>query len=172
MTQFSVTKNALIPHDDEARTIMGKLKIGAVVDVDVLQSMNARFNAKIFALIGKLARLAGMTTDTMKARLLVLTGRFDMVALTDRRKVLVAHSMSRNAMSQAEREAFWDDLREVVRDVILPGLTLTQSDADEINSLMGDADGRSNETQGTGTRNTDAPDGVPATSAPRVDVPE
>lgn len=172
MTQFSVIKNGLVPHDDDARAAMSKLKIGAVLDVELVQPMNVKFNSKIFAAIGLLAKMAGVGMETMKARLLVLTGRFDMVPLDGQRKVLVAHSMSRNAMTQAERESFWDDMRKVAREVVLPSLPVTPAGMGEINAIFGDdANGRFDETQGSGTRNSDAPDGVPATGAPRVNEP-
>lgn len=152
MTQFSVIKNGLIAHDDDARASLAKLKIGSVVDVDVLNPMNTKFNSKIFAAIGKLAKLSGVSTDTMKARLLVLTGRFDMVPLNDQRKVLVAHSMSRSAMSEKQREIFWADMRQVARELILPPLHLDARDQDEIDALFDDNtggdDGRSNQTEG------------------------
>jgi hypothetical protein len=138
MTQFSVIKNGLLPHDDAARAMLAKMKIGSVVDVELQQPMNTKFNGKIFAAISKLAKLSDVPTETMKARLMVQTGRFDMVALNDKRKVLVAHSMSRNAMSQTQRELFWNDMRRVAREEILPSLHLDPRDQEEIDALFAD----------------------------------
>src|SRR5262245_5502575 len=172
MAKFSVVKNGLVPCDDDAQAALFKLSIGTVVDVELLNSMNTKFNAKIFAAIGKLAKLSGVSTETMRVRLLILTGRFDIVPLNDHRKVLVAHSMSRSSMSNADRELFWDEMREVARDVILPELMLSAADMAEIDNLFGgNDDGRTNETQGTGTGNPDAPNGVSGSSPARVNEP-
>lgn len=138
MTQFSVTKNALVPHDDDARAMLSKLKIGAVVDVDVLNPIHTKFNNKMFLAIAALAKACGVSTDAMKARLLVLTGRYQMVPITPQKKIAVADSMSRNAMTQSERESFWTDMSEVAREQILP--LLDQHTADEINAMFDPAE--------------------------------
>lgn len=134
--QFSVIKNGLIAHDDEARAALSKMKIGAVVDVEVLNPIHTKFNAKIFAAIGALAKATGVTTDEMKTRLLVLTGRFHMVPTAPHKKALVVDSMSRSAMTQSERESFWDDMREVANEQILP--LLDDHAADDIRSMFAD----------------------------------
>jgi hypothetical protein len=136
MTLFSVIKNGLVPHDDDARGMLSKLKIGAVVDVDVLNPVNSRFNNKMFVAIAALAKATGVTTENMKARLLILTGRFQQVSITPQKKVMVADSMSRNAMTQSEREDFWTDMSDVARQQILP--LLDQHTADEINAMLED----------------------------------
>ncbi len=136
MTQFSVIKNGLIAHDDEARAALSKMKIGAVVDVEVLHGINARFNNKMFAAIAALAKGIGVSTEAMKARLLVATGRFQMVEVTPHKKVLVADSMSRSAMTQSERESFWDDLKEYAVEAILP--LMDDRAADDVRSMFAD----------------------------------
>jgi hypothetical protein len=136
MTQFSVIKNGLVPHDDDARALLSKLKIGAVVDVDMLNPIHSKFNRKMMNAIAALAAATGVSTKAMKARLLVLTGRFEMVPITQHKKVMVADSMSRSAMTQGEREAFWNDLRDVSSEQILP--FLDQRQADEIRELFED----------------------------------
>jgi hypothetical protein len=72
----------------------------------------------------------------MKARLLILTGRFQQVSITPQKKVMVADSMSRNAMTQSEREEFWTDMSDIARQQILP--LLDQHTADEINAMLED----------------------------------
>jgi hypothetical protein len=135
---FSVIKNGLVPHDDDARAVLSKLKIGAVVDVDVLNPIHTKFNNKMFVAIAALAKATGVTTENMKVRLLILTGRFQQVAITPHKKVMVADSMSRNAMTQSERESFWTDMQDVARAQILP--LLDQHTADEINAMFDPAE--------------------------------
>ena len=117
---MSVIKNGLIAHDDEARALLSKLKISAVVDVDVLNPIHTKFHAKMMAAIAALAKASGMTEKAMRTKLLVLTGRFQMVPITAQKKVLVADSMSRSAMTETEREIFWTEICDLVRQQMLP----------------------------------------------------
>lgn len=131
---MSVIKNGLIAHDDDARALLSKLKIGAVVDVDVLNPIHTKFHAKMMAAIAALAKASGMTEKGMRTKLLVLTGRFQMVPITPQKKVLVADSMSRSAMTETERETFWIELCEVVHSQLLP--MLDDHTADEIRPMF------------------------------------
>jgi hypothetical protein len=131
---MSVIKNGLIAHDDEARALLSKLKIGALVDVDVLNPIHTKFHAKMMAAIAALAKASGMTEKAMRTKLLVLTGRFQMVPITPQKKVLVADSMSRSAMTETERETFWTELCEVVHSQLLP--MVDDHTADEIRPMF------------------------------------
>jgi hypothetical protein len=136
MTQFAIGKNVLLPHDDAARQALAKYKVGDVVDVDILNPINTKFNNLMFAAIGKLAKACSQTTKQMTVRLLVMTGRFQMVQITDHKKVLVADSMSRSSMTQSEREEFWNDLRAIASDQLLP--LIDDRAAEEIREMFGD----------------------------------
>jgi len=141
MTKFTVAKNALIPADEKAIRVMAKHRIGDVLDVEVLNPINQKFNALMMATIAKLAAAQGVTTETMKTRLLVMTGRFQMVPLMDHRKALVVDSMSRAHMTQDEREQFWNEMCALAEAQILPHIA--PREADEIRQMM--ADERSNQ---------------------------
>jgi hypothetical protein len=139
MTLYSVGKNALLPYDDDARERQAKFKLGDIVDVDVLNPISTRFNSLMFAVIGKLAKAQGVSTRAMTARLLVLTGRFEMVPLTEHKKIMVADSMSRNAMTQTEREDFFAEMCVVAEAQMLP--FIDSRIADEIREMIGGKQG-------------------------------
>jgi hypothetical protein len=117
---FRVMDQMLTPHTSEALKTVAKFEDGDIVEVSILNPMHTKFNAKIFAAIAALAKATGVTTEAMQARLLVMTGRFEMVAVTPHKKVMVAHSMSRASMTEKERQDFWDDMRDVANTHILP----------------------------------------------------
>lgn len=133
---FKVTDGMLAPMTKEAHEAMQKYANGDELEIEILKPMYSRFNAKMFAAIGMLAKATGVTTEGMKARLLIMTGRFEMVAITTTKRIPVPHSMSRTAMSQRQREEFWDDLREIASAQILPFIDL--GEAEKIRNIFGD----------------------------------
>ena len=133
---FRVNNNTLVPMTKEADAFMHKHQNGDEIDIEALHPIYAKFNAKMFAAIGKLAKATGVSIKSMQARLLISTGRFDNVPLTPHKTIQVPHSMSRNSMTQREREQFWDDLRQVADQHILPFIDTHQ--ADEIRNIFGE----------------------------------
>ena len=133
---FRVKDGALEPMTKEAHEAMQKFANGDELEIEILKPIYSRFNAKMFAAFGLLAKATGVTVKAVQARLLISTGRFDNVQLAPHKIIQVPHSMSRNAMSQREREEFWDDLREVANTHILP--FIDPHLAEEIRNIFGE----------------------------------
>jgi hypothetical protein len=133
---FKVHDHTLVPMTKEADAFMKKYENGDEIEFEALHPIYSKFNAKMFAAIGMLAKATGVTAEAMRARLLISTGRFDNVQLTPHKTIQVPHSMSRNAMTMRERKEFWLDLREIASSQILPFIDLRV--ADEIRNIFAD----------------------------------
>jgi hypothetical protein len=130
-----VSDNVLHPADSEAEAVFGKLKDGEIVGVEVYRERNVGFNAKVNHIFLRLAEAKGVRVRNIRGWIAAMTGRADIVHI-DGRKIAVAWATSPRDMSAEEFQAFYEDARTVIRELILP--KLAEADAKEIEELMRD----------------------------------
>lgn len=121
---FSVARNALIPMDERARTLMGALKIGDRVLVNVHRPRWIEHHRLAFAVLNKIADAKGVSVDELLTWLKVATGRVDFVAMPNGKKVACPKSISFASMDQGEFQRFWDEAFRLISEHILPGVDL------------------------------------------------
>lgn len=132
---FSVGKGVLLPLDDLARGLVGKLKTGDRVLVKVHRPRNPDHHRLAFAVLQKIASAKGETVETVLTWLKVALGRVDFVMLPSGKTVACPQSISFSAMSQDEFQRFWNEALPLITEHILPGLTVP--DYEEIRGIIG-----------------------------------
>ena len=135
---FSVGKGVLLPLDDLARTLVGKLKVGDRVLVKMHRPRNPDHHRLAFAVLQKIAAAKGETVETILTWLKVATGRVDFVLLPSGKTVACPRSISFSAMSQGEFSRFWKEALPLITEHILPGLP--EPEYEELRAMIaGDA---------------------------------
>ncbi len=137
--KFSVGKNVLLPADDKAMTGLAKYKIGDVVTIEIANPRSQAFEAFIHVVIKKLADAIGKPPKSVKARLLIETGRCDFIKYDDGPPAKWAVSLwstKRTEMTQADLRDWWNDARGYIHDKILE--KLPNDTATEIASMLND----------------------------------
>jgi hypothetical protein len=147
----NIGKSVMTPANEETRDWLAKQHVGDEVEFEPLNWRSTKFNSYIFAVIGKLAAARGVSTNDMQAQLLVETGRFRMIKLSNTKRAMVLPSMRKGAWTMKQLTEFWDDARKIILDHLLIGLR--DADADEIRNMLndqtaGDDDGRTDTARG------------------------
>ena len=113
-------KGALIPADDDARSIGRKHKIGDEIEIEVLNPRHTALNNKIFVTLDEIAKMLGITMQALRAEILIETGRAENLKLRDGTRAWALPSMSKSAMTQAELLSFWADAQAyIVKEVLI-----------------------------------------------------
>lgn len=128
------TSGALVPQDPTAVELMGKLKLGQPVWVDVVRARNTLFHAKWFALLGlafeaweppvvKTGTFAGMQPekdfDKFRKDLTIQAGFYDVVATLDGRARVEAKSVSFDKMSPDDFERLYSASIDVILKLVM-----------------------------------------------------
>lgn len=145
--KLAIGKGVLFPHDDEARDFLAKHRPSDIVEIEMLSARSIKFNAWVFGVVDRLAKMLGVTFDEMRAELLVETGRASSLQLrTDGKWVTVLPSMSRASMTQRELSSFWDDAKQYILDKVM--ISLDVPDQNIIREMLGESDGQSDQAEG------------------------
>src|SRR5262245_14995392 len=134
---FTVIKNGLVPQNVEAQQELARHKVGDTIEIDILDARDAKHERYIFMVIGRLARALATDPEEMRAQLLIATGRGRMLRLIDDRRIWVIPSMDKRAMKHADLLEFWNDVREMILNDLMPKLVkLGASHAAEMTDLL------------------------------------
>jgi hypothetical protein len=121
-----VGKNMMFPADDEAMDWLVKKPMNDVFEFEPLNPRSLAFNNYIHAAIDKVAKAHGVDLQTMKARLLIATGRYSMVKVAEGKRVMVLPSTSKASWTMKQMIEFWDDARQYIIDHLLSGISNQQ----------------------------------------------
>ena len=135
---FSVGKGVLLPLDDLARTLVGKLKVGDRVLVKVHRPRNPDHHRLAFAVLQRIAAAKGESVETVLTWLKVALGRVDFVLMPSGKSVACPRSISFSSMSQDEFQRFWNEALRLIFEHIMPGLP--EPEYEELRAMIaGDA---------------------------------
>ena len=150
MTDIVLTKTAggaLMPADQQAVDFIAKLKLGAGVTATVKQQRNPKHHRKFFALLNLAfeawepealeykGERVGKNFDQFRNDLVVLAGHYEMAVNMRGEVRLTAKSISFGSMAQAEFDALYSSVVNVVLAKILT--RYTRDDLDNvINQLL------------------------------------
>ena len=134
--QLSFVKGALMPHDDEARGLGKKYKVGDVIDIEVLNARRVKFNGLIHVTLDEIAKMLGISMQALRAEILIETGRAESLKLRDGRRVWALPSMSRSSWTMSDLESFWDDAQAYIRKEVM--ISLDGEQQERVNNLLGD----------------------------------
>jgi hypothetical protein len=132
--KFSIGKNALMPDDSAAVDFMKAQTIGERLTIYALTDAERKFRSFVFMALTKIAKVAELDNDEMRAALMVDTGRAKMIKLPDGHRVHAFKSMNAMSMSHEELTEFWKEAKEVIRRDIFP--SLDDDDTKEIEELL------------------------------------
>jgi hypothetical protein len=119
--RFVVSDRGLEPFDDAARLFLNHQAEGQTLDVELLYPRDMHEHRKIMGMIGDVAKAIKMPFETLRAKLLISTGNFQLLDFNDLAMPVVSvNSMSRHHMKDHELHEFWHDAREVIRKEYLP----------------------------------------------------
>lgn len=126
--RLSFIKGALVPVDDEARGLGKKHKIGDEIEIEVLNPRHQTFNSKVFVTLDEIAKMLGITMQSLRAEILIETGRAENLKLRDGTRAWALPSMSKTAMTQSELESFWEDARAYILKEVMISLDADQQE--------------------------------------------
>jgi len=132
--KFSVGKNALMPDDSAAVDFLKAQTIGERLTIFALTESEHKFRAFVFMALTKIAKVANLDNDEMRAALMIDTGRAKMIRLPDGHRVHAFKSMNAMSMSHEQLKEFWEEAKATIKRDILP--SLDDDDTKEIEELL------------------------------------
>jgi len=132
--KFSIGKNALMPDDSVAVDFMKAQTIGERLTIYALTEAERKFRAFVFMALTKIAKVANLDNDEMRAALMIDTGRAKMIRLPDGHRVHAFKSMNAMSMKHDDLAAFWEEAKAVIKRDIVPNLD--DDDSKEIEELL------------------------------------
>lgn len=137
MMRLSFVKGALVPANEETRAALGgKYKVGDTIEIEIINPRRAAFNSKVHATLDEVAKMLGIDMLSLRAEILVETGRAQNLKLRNGKRVWLLPSMSKASMTQSELESFWDDARLYIQNHVMP--TLPGEQQARVNNMISD----------------------------------
>jgi hypothetical protein len=140
MTKFLARKDLghLTPVDSEGEEAVRKMKMGAIVQVEVKQPRNINHHRLYFALVDVVFdnQERYETRDQLHNALKLATGIYDLLELPNGAQYKIPRSIAFHKMNQAEFSAFYDRVCDVIAKHFLPGVTSDDLKA-EVASMIG-----------------------------------
>jgi hypothetical protein len=133
--KLSFIKGALVPADDEARALGKKYRVGDEIEFEVINPRRAAFNSKVFVSLDEIAKMLDITMMSLRAEILIETGRAENLKLRDGTRVWAVPSMSKAAMTQSELESFWDDARTYILKEVM--ISLNGDQQTRVRAMLG-----------------------------------
>ena len=133
--RLSFIKGALVPADDEARALGRKYRVGDEIEFEVLNPRHQTFNSKVFVTLDEIAKMLGITMHSLRAEILIETGRAENLKLRDGTRAWALPSMSKTAMTQSELESFWEDARVYILKEVM--ISLDGAQQERVQALLG-----------------------------------
>lgn len=127
----------LFPVDEESANLIGGIKLGRDVGVDVIQRRNPRHHRLFFAIL-KFVRehstvMAEVPVEKLKTAIKLATGLVDtFVDIASGKTVCVPRSIAWAAMDQGEFNTFFNDACTVIASRWMPEGTTAESVRDEL----------------------------------------
>jgi len=123
---FICKGGALVPQTDREREMVSKLKEGERVMVSVQRARYPEHHRLVFAVLSRLAKATGRTTETILLHLKAETGYVDLVQLPDGRILGNPQSIAFENMGQDEFQAWWKEAEQIIKEQYLPALPNVQ----------------------------------------------
>lgn len=116
--------NSLVPTDEEAQAVLGKVKMGESVTVEIKRARNPRQHRLYWALIGKLFEHQDTYTTQKQYSNAIkcAVGWCDTTELTNGKLMMVPKSISFANMPQSDFEPFFEKVLDLVTTKIWPNL--------------------------------------------------
>ncbi len=118
---FVAGKGVMLPQDERARNILGKLSPGDKVLVHVHKARWPEHNRLAWLFFTRVGEAIGKTPRQVATWLKVVTGRVDFIEMPNGKVVAAPQSISFESMGQDEFQRFWDEAVAIVCEHILPG---------------------------------------------------
>jgi len=106
--------------------MVSKLKEGERVMVSVQRARYPEHHRLVFAVLSRLAKATGRTTETILLHLKAETGYVDLVQLPDGRILGNPQSIAFENMGQDEFQAWWKEAEQIIKEQYLPALPNVQ----------------------------------------------
>ena len=119
---FFVQETGLRADGAETLAVLGKLKLGQRVQVEIYQERPRFLSNRAATVFGLIGQAKGMRVRNVRGWIAIGTGRADLVDIGGGKVTAVPHSTGPRDMSGEQFEAFWEDAVEFIERVILPGI--------------------------------------------------
>jgi len=112
----------LIPADDTAATLIGKVATGEIAAVRVMRGRSLPQHRLFWALLTHVAEASKFeTAERLLVALKIRLGRYDLCAMPSGKVVPVPDSISFEAMTQDDFQQFFDEALGRICDEVIPG---------------------------------------------------
>jgi hypothetical protein len=109
----------LAPFDQAAAQWLLALHSTEPVEMEVVHERDMVNHRRIMSQIAELAKAAHMSSELLRAELLMETGNFVVLGELFGKTMISVNSMSRHSMKDHELHTFWEEARAVIRSKIL-----------------------------------------------------
>lgn len=114
------------PANDIARDLLAKVKLGAVVRVDVKRPRSVAWHARYWALVSLVSENSSRTPDEVHALLKLKAGLVKRMEERNGTVWAIPDSIAFDKMTPEEWAVYWDKVVRIVCDDMLPGVTADQ----------------------------------------------
>ena len=137
MILFMVNEDgsALLPANDRGRKALAQYTPGQGVPIDFPETASHRdLRRHIFGTLSALAKAIDTDAEKLRVIMLIRTGRCHMLQVpitttprdgkphTETRTAIVVESMARQCMDEDELQSFYQDMRRIIHEQMLPGI--------------------------------------------------
>lgn len=120
------TLRGLEPANDIARDLLGKVKLGSVVRVDVKRPRSLPWHARYWALVSLISDNSSRTPDEVHALLKLKAGLVKRMEERNGTVWAIPDSVAFDRMTAEEWAVYWDKVVQIVCADLLPGVTAEQ----------------------------------------------
>lgn len=117
---YTVIKNGLVPKDERAHTIQGKLKLGSTVLVTVHLARNPQHNALAHKIYDLIADAKGVPPERVKFWLKYETGHVEFEQMLDGKWGMREKDFSFESLDQEAFQDFWNHAVSIISERLLP----------------------------------------------------